>query len=199
MTNPFLDPYRIKQRKTHQELWQEVFPNGPEPHVPPALASPVPELPTFSRSQTSRLGRSRSATVVRTQPAIGISRTPSLRSSQPSPLTQAPATHLPGRMRAMSRATVRRTGEAEPSISAKPISSSFLSRSAEGNPSDKENSMASSQVRGELALQRSGSVVHRTAHMLTHPDEKHGPEPTSTGARLSRTPSKLDRSKYPFA
>src|SRR5882757_11587081 len=41
------NPQRVKQRKTHQELWQEVCPNGPEPDVPPALASPVTELPTF--------------------------------------------------------------------------------------------------------------------------------------------------------
>jgi len=172
---PILTPnqHRVEQRKTHQELWQEVFPNGPEPDVPPALASPVSELPTFN--QASRLGRSRSASIVRTQPAIGISRTSSLRSSQPSPPTPTPVAPLPGRMRAMSRATVRPTTDAEPSTRTQQTSLSFLSRSVEKSPSDEEDlsvSMPPSQIRRlfEPVHSRSGSIVQRTAHMLTHPD-----------------------------
>jgi len=190
----------VKRRKTHQQLWQEVFPNGSKPDVPPALASPVSKLPTFN--QASRLGRSRSASIVRSQPAIGISRTASLRSIQPSPPTPAPAAPRPGRMRAMSRATVRPTVVAEPSTRTQEISLSFLPPSIEENQADKENSPPSvppSQVRRLSVRPRSGSIVQRTAHMLTHPDEKQGPEPAPTGARLSRTPSKLDRSKFPFA
>jgi hypothetical protein len=163
------NPQRIRRRKTHQELWQEVFPNGPEPDITVALASPVQELPIFT--QTSSLVRSRSATVVRTQPTVGISRTPSLR---PSPLTPAPPMPQPRRMRAMSRATVRPTAEAEPSTRTKQIVNSFLSHPAEENPSDKENfpiSMPRSQVRlFELDRPYSGSTVQRTAHVLTHSD-----------------------------
>jgi hypothetical protein len=195
-------PRRVQRRKTHQELWQEVCPNGPEPDAPPALASPVSELPTFN--QASRLGRSRSASIAQTQPGIGISQTPSLRSSQPPSLIPTPLASLPGRMRAMSRATVRPTVDAGPSTKTKQVSLSFLSRSVEENTSDKENSsvsMGPSQVRRPLEPvgPRSGGIVQRTAHMFAHADEKHGPEPASTGARLSRTPSKLDRSKFPFA
>jgi hypothetical protein len=168
--------HRVKQRKTHQELWREVCPNGPEPDVPPALASPVSELPTFS--QAPRLGRSRSGSITRIQPATGIPRTPSLRSSRPLPPTPAPPASLPGRMRAMSRATVRPTVHAEPSTGTKQVSLSFLSRSAEDHPSDKENSSTSrqpSQVRRQFepAHLRSGSIVQRTAHMLTHPDGEY--------------------------
>ena len=167
--------HAVKRRRTHQQLWQEVFPNGPRPEVPPALASPVSELPIFN--QAPRLGRSRSASIVRSQPVIGISRTPSLRSLQPSPLTPAPAAPLPGRMRAMSRATVRPTVNAEPSTRIRELALSSLSRSVEEHPSDKENSPPSvppSQVRHvfEPVRARSGSVVQRAAHMLTHPDGK---------------------------
>lgn len=167
------NPQRVKQRKTHQELWQEVCPNGPEPDVPLELASPVMELPTFY--QAPRLGRSRSASIARTQPTTGILRTPSLRSSQPSPPNPAPPASLPGRMRAMSRATVRPTLDAEPSTRTTQVSLSFLSRSVEDDPSDQENSYVSmrpSQVRRQFepTHPRSGSIVQRTAHMLTHPD-----------------------------
>ncbi len=169
-------PLRVKQRKTHQEPWQEACPNGPEPDVALALASPLAELPTFY--QAPRLGRSRSASIARTQPTTGILRTPSLRSSQPlppNPAPPAPPASLPGRMRAMSRATVRPTIDAEPSTRTKQVSLSFLSRSVEDDPSDKENSSVSmrpSQVRRQFepTHPRSGSIVQRTAHMLTHPD-----------------------------
>lgn len=173
--NPHLShkPQHAKRRKTHQELWQEVYPSGPEPDVPLALASPVSELPIFN--QAPRLGRSRSASIVRTQPATGILRTPSLRSSQPIPPNPAPPASLPGRMRAMSRATVRPTVELEPSTRTNQVSLSFLSRSVEDHPSDKENSsisMRPSQVR-QPVHPRSGSIVQRTAHMLTHPDGEY--------------------------
>lgn len=166
--------HRVKQRKTHRELWLEVHPKGAEPD---ALASPVSELPTFN--QAPRLGRSRSASIARTQPATGISRTPSLRSSQPLSPSPAPPASLPGRMRAMSRATVRPTVDAEPSTSrTRQVSLSFLSRSAEEHPSDKENSSVSmrpSQIRRQFepTHPRSGSIVQRTAHMLTHPDGEY--------------------------
>jgi len=165
--------HRVKQRKTHQELWREACPNGPKPDVPSALASPVSELPTFN--QAPRLGRSRSASIARTQPSIGISRIPSLRSSQPLPTNPAPPAALPGRMRAMSRATVRPTVDAEPSTRTNQISLSLLSRSAEDHASDKENPFVStrpSQVRRQFEPHhpRSGSIVQRTAHMFeTHP------------------------------
>ena len=163
----------VKRRKTHRQLWQEVFPNGFKPDVPPPLASPVSELPTFN--QASRLGRSRSASIVRSQPAIGISRTPSLRSIQPSPPTPALAAPPSGRMRAMSRATVRPTVDAEPSTRTQEISLSFLSTSIEENTADKENSPPSvppSQVRRLSVRPRAGSIVQRTAHMLAHADGK---------------------------
>ena len=169
-------PRRAMRRKTHQGLWQEVYPNGPEPDVPLELASPVSELPTFS--QAPRLGRSRSASIVRTQPATGILRTPSLRSSQPIPPNPAPPASLPGRMRAMSRATVRPTIDLEPSTRTNQVSLSFLSRSVEDNSPDKENSsvtMRPSQVRRQFEPihPRSGGIVQRTAHMLTHPDGEY--------------------------
>lgn len=164
------NPHSVKRKKTHQALWREVFPNGPERDVPPALASPVPELPTIN--QTPRLGRSRSATITRTQPAIGVSRIPSLRLSQPPPPIPAPPASLPGRMRAMSRATVRPTVDAEPSTRTRQISLSFLSRSTEENPLGKENSSVStppSQAR-RLVRPPSESIVQRTAHILTQLD-----------------------------
>ena len=170
-------PQRARRRKTHQELWQEVYPNGPEPDVPLEEASLVSELPTFN--QAPRLGRSRSASIVRTQPATGILRTPSLRSSQPIPPTNpAPPASLPGRMRAMSRATVRPTVDLEPSTRTNQVSLSFLSRSVEDHAPDKENSSVSmrpSQVRRQFepVHPRSGSIVQRTAHMLTHPDGEY--------------------------
>jgi len=162
------NPHPVKRRKTHQQLWQEAFPNGPEPDVPPALASPVSELPTFN--QASRLGRSRSASIVRSQPAIGVSRIPSLRSLQPSPATPAPGTPLPGRMRAMSRATVRPIVDTELPTRRQQVPHSFLPRSLEETLSDKENSPGS--VTPSQVHRRSGSIVQRAAHMLTHPEGK---------------------------
>jgi len=162
------NPHRIKRRKTHQELWQEACPNVPKSDVSSALVSPVSELPTFN--QTPRLGRSRSGSIARTQPAIGVSRTPSQRSPQPSPPNLAPPASLPGRMRAMSRATARPAIGAEPSTRTERVSLSFLSRSVEENPSDKENSSVSMQP---THTRRSGSIVQRAAHMLTHPDGEY--------------------------